>query len=405
MTDHLIGSQTILIRVSGPDRPGVTAQLMTLLTKAGAELDDVEQVVIRRHLTLGLVVRLPEGTNLAPIHDLGEANGLSIEITPADATPTERALGTVVTLLAPQISPANLGAIAGAVASHGGNIDRIVRLSKYPVTSYELTVLGSDIDDLRPTLVAVSHAEGIDVALQPDGLGRRSQRLVVLDVDSTLIQNEVIDLLADERGCGPAVAAITARAMAGELDFETALRERVRLLAGLDMAALERARERVALTPGARTFVRTLKRMGFRVAIVSGGFTFVTDELAARLGVDHATANVLEIVDGQLTGELTGPIVDRGRKAELLAEVAASEGIPLDQTVAIGDGANDLDMMALAGLGIAFNAKPVVRDQADASVNVPYLDAILFVLGVRRSEVEDADERDGLLPEEIRAQV
>jgi phosphoserine phosphatase len=405
VTDHAIGGQTILIQVSGPDRPGVTAQLMTLLTEAGAELDDVEQVVIRRHLTLGLVVRLPEGANLSPIHDLGEANGLSIQIAPADSTPTERELGTVVTLLAPQISPANLGAIAGVVASHGGNIDRIVRLSSYPVTSYELTVLGADIDDLRPTLVAASHSEGIDVALQPDGLGRRSQRLVVLDVDSTLIQNEVIDLLADERGCGPAVAALTARAMEGELDFETALRERVRLLAGLDMAGLERARERVALTPGARTFVRTLKRMGFRVAIVSGGFTFVTDELAARLGVDHSTANVLEIVDGRLTGELTGRVVDRGRKAEVLAEVAAIEGIPLDQTVAIGDGANDLDMLALAGLGIAFNAKPVVRDQADASVNVPYLDAILFVLGVRRSEVEDADERDGLLPDEIRAPV
>ena len=403
MADHQSGTQTILMRVSGPDRPGVTAQLMAMLTDAGAELDDVEQVVIRRHLTLGLVVRIPAGTDMTRVHDLGEANGLSVEIEPVDTTPTERALGTVVTVLAPTISPADLGAIAGAVAGTGGNIDRIIRLSSYPVTSYELTVLGVPIDELRPAVVAVSRQRGIDVALQPDGLGRRSQRLVVLDVDSTLIQNEVIDLLADEAGCGPEVAAITARAMEGGADFESALRERVRLLAGLDVAALDRARARVELTPGARTFVRTLNRMGFRVAIVSGGFTFVTDDLAARLGVDHAVANELEIIDGRLTGEVVGPVIDRKRKAEVLAEVAAAEGIPLDQTVAIGDGANDLDMLALAGLGIAFNAKPVVRDQADASVNVPFLDAILFVLGVRRSEVEDADERDGLPPEEIRA--
>lgn len=397
--------QTILIRVSGPDRPGVTAQLMALLARIGAVLDDVEQIVIRRHLTLGLVARVPVGTDLSRLHDLGEANGLSVEVEAAASTPTERALGTVVTVLAPIVGPDDLGAIAGAVVAAGGNIDRIIRLSKYPVTSYELTVLGTPIDTLRPGLLGVARDRGIDVAIQPDGLGRRSQRLVVIDVDSTLIQNEVIDLLADEAGCGDAVSAITGQAMAGEIDFEAALRARVMLLAGLDVSALDRVRERVALTPGARTFVRTLHRMGFRVAIVSGGFTFVTDDLAERLGVDHTAANELEIVDGRLTGRVVGGVVDRQRKAVVLREVAALEGISVDQTVAIGDGANDLDMLAAAGLGIAFNAKPIVRDQADAAVNVPYLDAILFVLGVRRSEVEDADTRDGLSPDEIRAPI
>ncbi len=218
---------------------------------------------------------------------------------------------------------------------------------------------------------------------------------MVLDVDSTLIQDEVVELLADEAGCGAEVREVTERAMAGELDFESALRERVRRLAGLGAAELERARARVRLTPGARTFVRTLKRLGFSVGIVSGGFTHFTDPLARELGLDHAVANVLEVRDGRLTGEVLGQVVDRARKAELLAEFAATEGIPLSQTVAVGDGANDLDMIAAAGLGVAFNARPVVQQAADTTVNVPYLDAVLFVLGVTRDEVEAADASDG----------
>ena len=223
---------------------------------------------------------------------------------------------------------------------------------------------------------------------------------MVLDVDSTLIQDEVIELLAEEHGCGDAVRAITARAMEGELDFEQSLRERVRLLEGLTLDDLVRARDRMRLTPGARTFVRTLKRLGFRVAIVSGGFTFFTDHLKDELQLDHAFANELEIADGRLTVAVIGAVVDRRRKAELLRHVAEIEGISADQTVAVGDGANDLDMLAAAGLGIAFNAKTIVREAADTAVSVPYLDAILFVLGVRRSEVEAADLAEGVITPE-----
>ena len=249
----------------------------------------------------------------------------------------------------------------------------------------------NDIDPIRAQLVEESRRYRFDVAVQPEGLRRRAMRLVALDVDSTLIQDEVIELLAEEAGCLDQVARLTAAAMAGELDFETALRARVALLAGLDEAVLERARQRLRLTPGARTFVRTLKRLGFATMIVSGGFTQFTDALQAELGLDYAFANRLEIIDGRLTGNLVGPVVDRHRKGEILAEVARAEGIELHQTVAIGDGANDLDMLARAGLGIAFNAKPMVADAAHTALNVPFLDAVLFVLGIRREDVEAAD--------------
>jgi phosphoserine phosphatase len=241
----------------------------------------------------------------------------------------------------------------------------------------------------------VATSEGNDIAVAPGGLARRGRRLVVLDVDSTLIQQEVIELLAAHCGREAEVAEVTARAMAGELDFEESLRARVATLAGLPASVLDEVRATIELTPGARTLVRTLKRLGFTVGLVSGGFIEIVGALADDLGIDHVRANRLEIEDGRLTGRVVGEVVDRAGKARALREFADQEGLPLSRTVAIGDGANDLDMLDVAGLGVAFNAKPIVQEQAQTSVNVPYLDSVLYLLGISREEIEEADLDDG----------
>ena len=389
--------QTVLIRVTGPDHPGVTAGLMSVLADAGAQVQDIEQIVIRGQLTLGVAVAVPEGRDLLrEVLLFGWDQGMEVDFDVVSSIPTPKVRGHVVTILGRELTPSEIGAATRAIADAGANIDRIIRLSRYPVMSYELLTRDGDDEKLRSNLLqtAAAHA-GIDVAIQREGLGRRAKRLVVLDVDSTLIQDEVIDLLAAEAGCLDEVRKITQDAMEGGIDFESSLRMRVRLLGGLDEGAIDRAWNNLTYTPGARTFVRTLRRLGYTVAIVSGGFTAFTDRLAADLGIHHAHANVLEIVDGRLTGELDGPVVDRERKATLLREIAAAGHVPLSQTVAVGDGANDLDMLSAAGLGIAFNAKPVVEEVADTALTVPYLDAILFVLGIRREDVEEADELDG----------
>jgi phosphoserine phosphatase len=237
----------------------------------------------------------------------------------------------------------------------------------------------------------------VDVAVQPANLLRHGMRLVVMDVDSTLVQGEVIEMLASYAGCLDEVAEVTEAAMRGELDFEQSLRQRVALLEGMDAACLDDVYDGLVLTPGARTLVRTLKRLGYRFAIVSGGFSQITDRLAADLGIDFAAANELEVVDGRLTGRIVGPVVDRAGKAEALRRFAAAAGVSQAATVAVGDGANDLDMLAAAGLGVAFNAKPVVQKAADTTVNVPFLDAILYLLGISREEVEAADAEAGIV--------
>ena len=392
--------QTILVRVSGPDRPGITTELLSVLAEAGAEIQDIEQIVIRRRLNLGLVVDVPEGRDL--LKDLllyGWDHDVDIDFEVVETTPTTHEPPWAVTIIGSMLHPVQLAAATRAIAEAGGNIDRIIRLSKYPVMSYEFTVEGGDVEQMRACLVAAAADHAFDVAVQRDDLGRRAKRLVVLDVDSTLIQDEAIDLLATAAGKVDEVAAITEQAMAGELDFEASLRERVRLLAGLPETVLAETAAQLTLTPGARTFVRTLHRLGYKVAIISGGFDAFTLRLSEELGLAHAYANRLEVSDGVLTGELDGPIIDRARKAELLLEIAAAEGVLPEQTVAVGDGANDLDMLSAAGLGIAFNAKPVVRDAADTAVTVPYLDVILFILGLRREDVERADAADGKSPE------
>jgi phosphoserine phosphatase len=388
----------LLVRVSGRDSPGITADLMTLLDLVGVGVQDLEQVLVRGHLTLAVAISHPEesaGNLKEMLEHFGTQRRLSVSI--EDVPPPtlgDEHLDAVTVLghgLEAELTAAELGAVAAGIAAAGGNIDRIVRLARYPVFAYEFTVRDADRDELRRLLSEAAANHRLDVAMQPAGLERRAKRLVVLDVDSTLIQDEVIELLAEEAGCAEEVREITRQAMDGGIDFETSLRDRVRRLRGLEEAALERARHRVRLTPGARTFVGTLHRLGYAVGIVSGGFTQFTDHLRDDLGLEHAAANVLEIEGGRLTGEVVGPVVDRTRKAELLSHFAEIEGVPLSQTVAVGDGANDLDMLARAGLGVAFNAKPIVQQAADATVNVPYLDAVLFILGVTRGEVESAE--------------
>lgn len=381
----------MLIRILGPDHPGITAALMELLATRDVEIEDVEQIVIRGQLNLSLVVRVVGDDDLwAKLLLLGYQQKVQVhfeEVAASTSTPSR----LMVTLVGADVSPTEFGTVASTIAAHGGNIDRIIRLAKYPVMAYELAISGVDREVLRTALLAQSADLRCDLAIHRSGLNRRAKRLVVLDVDSTLIQDEVIELLAAEAGAAAEVKRLTDEAMAGELDFAQSLATRVATLEGLPVSVLDDVIAKVRLAPGAKTFVRTLRRLGYKTAVVSGGFTFMTDHLKADLGLDHAYANKLEVIDGRLTGRTTGVLVDRAEKAVYVQAIAEAEGIPLDQVVAVGDGANDLDMLATAGLGIAFNAKPVVRDAADTSLNVPYLDAVLFILGISREEIEDAD--------------
>ncbi|MDF5754879.1 phosphoserine phosphatase SerB [Spongiactinospora sp. TRM90649] len=403
-----MNQRTLLITLSGPDRPGVTSRLFALLAGFPVTVADVEQVVIRGKLTLGVLVAYagerPTGTGgtlgalWTAVERIAEDLGMEVELSTSSAPKEHRKRGRLhVTVLGAPLLPAAVAGISGRIAAAGANIDRIERLAHYPVTCIELAVSGADPDAMRAELAAEAVVQQVDVAVQRSGLHRRAKRLVVMDVDSTLIQAEVIELLAAHAGCLGEVEKVTAAAMRGELDFTASLRERVALLAGLPEEIFERVRAEVVLTPGARTMVRTLKRLDYRFAIVSGGFTQITDALVAELGIDYSAANTLEVVDGKLTGRVTGEIVDRPGKARALLRFAAEAGIPVSQTVAIGDGANDLDMIAAAGLGVAFNAKPVVRQAADTAVNTPYLDSILYLLGISRAEVEAADAEDGLV--------
>jgi phosphoserine phosphatase len=389
---------SLLVTVTGPDHPGVTAGLMDVLAAHGSAVEDVEQVVVHGRLLLGVVIAGPGEGDAVKRALTAAAEGLrvDVEFTPLDDVEPAPVLRHHVVVLGAPLPPAALAGVARRLASCGANIERVARLSSWPAQSFELLVAGGDTARLRAELAAEAVAQQVDVAVERASIYRRAKRLVVMDVDSTLVQGEVIEMLAAEAGCEAEVARVTAAAMAGELDFEASLRARVRLLEGLPVEAVDRVRAAVRLTPGARTLVRTLKRLGWTVGIVSGGFTAVTDDLREQLGLDHAVANVLEVVDGRLTGQvhhledIGDGVVDRAGKAAALRRFAAAEDLAPEQTVAIGDGANDLDMLEAAGLGIAFNAKPVVRDAADAALSVPFLDAVLFLLGITRDEVEQA---------------
>ncbi|HTX28283.1 MAG TPA: phosphoserine phosphatase SerB [Streptosporangiaceae bacterium] len=390
-----IAQTTLLITLTGRDRPGVTSRLFGILARYPLAVADVEQVVIRGRLVLGVLLDCDAPPDLTGIHAAVSALagdlGLEAEITAGSGgsgDPPARGGRLHVTLLGSPLGPAAIAAIAGRIAASGANIDRIGRLAQRPVTCIEMDVSGGDPALLREDLAQAAAARGVDVAVQRGGLHRRALRLIVMDVDSTLIRDEVIDLLAARAGCAGEVAKVTEAAMRGELDFAASLRERVGLLAGLPAGVLDEVRRELRLTAGAQTLIRTLRGLGYKSGIVSGGFTEVVAPLAADLGIDYVAANSLEIAAGKLTGRLSGPVIDRAGKAGALRRFAAEAGVPLSQTVAVGDGANDLDMIAAAGLGVAFNARPVVRDAADTSVSVPYLDAILYLLGISSEDVE-----------------
>ncbi len=389
-----------LLTVTGQDGPGLAQRLFAALADEKVDVNDVEQVRVHGRLLLCVEVEIDRADRdrlLATVQRAFADGAVQVALAPLlEADEEDTALGAdrhLVTVLASEIDAHTLERICGRISEHGGNIERIVRLAAYPVHSYELMVAGGALGPLRMSLAEEAVRCQVDIAVQPAGLHRRAKHLIVLDADSTLIQGEVIDLMAAQHGCGAEVAAITEAAMAGDLDFEAALRQRVRLLAGFDEAALEEVRRAIVLTPGARTLVRTLKRLGYELAVVSGGFSQVIEGVVAELGIDYLAANVLVMDGGVVTGELKSRIIDRQGKADALIRFAEAAGVPLAQTIAVGDGANDLAMLAVAGLGIAFNAKAVVREAADTALSVPYLDAILFLLGISRGEVEQADQR------------
>lgn len=389
MTERL----TLAATLSGPDRPGITHALMDAVAGLGTEVLDFEQVVVRGHATIAVLLgSLPDDLDRLEDRLAGTTARLGYHLTIEEGLGDNppRPKRVVVTILGRPLRATHLAAVGRVVNEHGGNIDRVRRLSRTPMTTLEFMVSNAEVAALRPALAATAAEIGFDVSVSPAGLSRQGRRLVVMDVDSTLIRDEVIELLARHAGREAEVAAVTERAMRGELDFAASLHERVAALAGLPVSVFEAVIDAVRLTPGARTLVATLQDLGFAVALVSGGFLEVVKPLADSLGIQHVAANRLEVRDGVLTGRVKGEVVDRAMKATMLRRFAKAEGLPLSRTIAIGDGANDLDMLAAAGLGIAFNAKPAVRASADTSLNLPYLDAVLYLLGFSREEVEDA---------------
>lgn len=389
---------TLHATVVGTDKPGVTALMFSAL--ASTRVLDVEQVVVAGQLVLGAVVLAPQGSEeelaarmraAVPEFEVSVRQVHALDLSADVANCTVTVVGTAIT-------GADVSALASTMAAVGANIFRIDRVADYPVTVLAFEVLAPDATSLRRELVERCHDLDVDVSVHPRGLARRGVHLVVMDVDSTLIQDEVIEVLARFAGREEQVRLVTEAAMRGELDFEESLHARVAQLAGLPEEVIDLARAQIRLTPGARTLCRTLKRLDYRIALVSGGFTEVIGPLAEGLGVDAVRANGLEIRDGVLTGRVRGPVIDRAAKERSLREFADQFGIDISRTVAIGDGANDLDMLAAAGHGIAFNAKPVVQAAADTAINVPYLDTVLYLMGISREEVEVADAVAGYVP-------
>jgi phosphoserine phosphatase len=389
---------TGLILLSGIDAPGISSALFSTLEPFSITILDIEQVVIRSRLILTVLIDLDPAHAAAVESDLNEcAKLLNVDIATSFSSETTQSIAQKTGLihviaLAEKITPGAIANLASDIAATGGNIERIHRSASFPLTAIEFLVSDSHLDSLRKALGPTAKKYGIDIAIQISGLNRFARKLVVMDVDSTLISQEVIDLLAEASGVGQEVRAITESTMRGELDFETSLRKRVALLKGQSESIIADVAKAVTLTPGARTLIRTLKKLGHGVGLVSGGFSQVVDPIAKQLGIEHVRSNTLEIVDGFITGNLLGAIIDRAGKAIALKEFASLENVSPANTIAIGDGANDLDMIAAAGLGIAFNAKPTVQEAAHSALNAPYLDSVLFILGINREDIEESEK-------------
>ena len=388
----------------GNDQPGVTAAFFRVLAANNVQILDVEQAPFRGHLSLAAYVGIPAGSHerlKTGLADTLKGHGQTVTVELQDRASSSRPRSThEIVILGNPVSASDIARVGQTLADYNANIDTIRGIADYPVTGLELKVTvpnpkpGGAVP-LRKALAQLTGELKVDIAIERAGLIRRSKRLICFDCDSTLITGEVIEMLAAHAGKAAEVAAVTERAMQGELDFEQSLRERVRTLAGLDERIIVEVAADITLTPGARTTISTLKRLGYKTAVVSGGFIQVLEGLAAELELDYVRANTLEIVDGKLTGNVLGRVVDRAAKAEFLAEFAADSGLAMHQTVAVGDGANDIDMISAAGLGIAFNAKPALRAIADTAVTSPFLDEVLYMLGITRAEIDAANEQAG----------